>query len=119
VDPVLRDGRVVFTTLIPDSSPCTAGGTGWLMELDFKTGAQLTQPTLDTNDDGTVDGSDALVGGVALQVISSSPVVQTGYGTESNPLENKYLNQSNGNVERVLESASQLGNRRVSWREVQ
>jgi type IV pilus assembly protein PilY1 len=119
VDPVLRDGRIVYTTLIPDSSPCSAGGTGWLMELDFKSGAQLTQATLDTNGDGTVDGSDALVGGVALSVISSSPVVQTGYGTEANPLENKYLNQSSGNVARVLESSSQLGNRRVSWREVQ
>jgi type IV pilus assembly protein PilY1 len=119
VDPVLRDGRIVYTTLIPDSSPCSAGGTGWLMELDFKSGAQLTQATLDTNGDGKVDSSDALVGGVAMSVISSSPVVQTGYGTEADPLENKYLNQSSGNVARVLESSSRLGNRRVSWREVQ
>ena len=41
VDPIMRDGRIVFTTLIPDSSPVHAGGTGWLMELDFKNGGQL------------------------------------------------------------------------------
>ena len=119
VDPLLRDGRVVFTTLIPDSSPCTAGGTGWLMELDFASGSQLGSAPFDTNNDNTIDGTDARTGGQELQVISSSPVAQGGYGTESNPLENKYLNQSTGNVVRVLESASRSGSRRTSWRELQ
>ncbi len=118
VDPILRDGRIVFTTLIPDSSPCTAGGTGWLMELDFKTGGQLPSAPFDTNNDGTVDSSDARIAGAQLSVISSSPVAQSGYGTETNPLENKYLNQSSGNVAKVLESSSLFGNRRTSWIEV-
>jgi type IV pilus assembly protein PilY1 len=118
VDPILRDGRIVFTTLIPDSSPCTAGGTGWLMELDYKNGGQLPSAPFDTNNDGTVNGSDALIAGTQLSVISSSPVAQSGYGTETNPLENKYLNQSTGNVARVLEASSLFGNRRTSWIEV-
>jgi type IV pilus assembly protein PilY1 len=118
VDPILRDGRIVFTTLIPDSSPCTAGGTGWLMELDFKTGGQLPSAPFDTNNDGNVDSSDARIAGAQLSVISSSPVAQSGYGTEANPLENKYLNQSSGNVAKVLESSSLFGNRRTSWIEV-
>jgi type IV pilus assembly protein PilY1 len=118
VDPILRDGRIVFTTLIPDSSPCTAGGTGWLMELDFKTGGQLPSAPFDTNGDGKIDSSDTRNAGAQLSAISSSPVAQSGSGTESNPLENKYLNQSTGNVARVLESASLFGNRRTSWIEV-
>ena len=118
VDPIMRDGRIVFTTLIPDSSPCTAGGTGWLMELNFKNGGQLPSAPFDTNNDGTVDGSDALIAGAQLSTISSSPVAQSGYGTETNPLENKYLNQSSGNVAKVLESSSLFGNRRTSWIEV-
>jgi type IV pilus assembly protein PilY1 len=118
VDPIIRDGRIVFTTLIPDSSPCTAGGTGWLMELDFKTGGQLPSAPFDTNNDGNVDSNDARIAGAQLSVISSSPVAQSGYGTETNPLENKYLNQSSGNVARVLESSSLFGNRRTSWIEV-
>jgi type IV pilus assembly protein PilY1 len=118
VDPILRDGRIVFTTLIPDSSPCTAGGTGWLMELDFKTGGQLPSAPFDTNNDGKIDSSDARNGGEQLSAISSSPVAQSGSGNEANPLENKYLNQSTGNVARVLESASLFGNRRTSWIEV-
>ena len=118
VDPIMRDGRIVFTTLIPDSSPCTAGGTGWLMELDFKNGGQLPAAPFDTNNDGNVNGSDALIAGAQLSTISSSPVAQSGYGTETNPLENKYLNQSSGNVAKVLESSSLFGNRRTSWIEV-
>ena len=118
VDPILRDGRIVFTTLIPDSSPCTAGGTGWVMELDFKTGGQLPSATFDTNGDGTVDSNDARIAGVQQNAINSSPVVQSGAGNESNPLENKYFNQSTGNVARLLESSSLFGNRRTSWIEV-
>jgi len=119
VDPIMRDGRIVFTTLIPDASdPCSAGGTGWLMELNYKNGGQLPAAPFDTNNDGNVNGSDALIAGAQLSTISSSPVAQSGYGTETNPLENKYLNQSSGNVAKVLESSSLFGNRRTSWIEV-
>ena len=88
------------------------------MELDFKNGGQLPAAPFDTNNDGTVNGSDALIAGAQLSTISSSPVAQSGYGTETNPLENKYLNQSSGNVAKVLESSSLFGNRRTSWIEV-
>jgi type IV pilus assembly protein PilY1 len=40
---LLRNGRVIFTTLIPDSDPCKFGGTSWLMELDALTGSRLEQ----------------------------------------------------------------------------
>ena len=33
-NPLLRNGRVIFTTLIPDQDPCGFGGDSWLMELD-------------------------------------------------------------------------------------
>ena len=33
-NPLLRNGRIIFTTLIPDPDPCGFGGTSWLMELD-------------------------------------------------------------------------------------
>ena len=119
VDPVLRAGRAVFTTLVPSSNPCSAGGTGWLMEVNYSTGGQLTDKPFDTNKDGVVDGSDQSAAGEALSAISSSPAVQSGYGTSASPLENKYLNQSSGNIARVLESGSRLANRRMSWRQQQ
>jgi len=33
---VLRSGRIIFTTLIPSTDPCSPGGTGWLMELNTR-----------------------------------------------------------------------------------
>lgn len=59
-EPSLFDGRVLFTTLIPDATACSGGGTGWLMELDAKTGSALGGPTFDVDGDGDVDTSDHL-----------------------------------------------------------
>jgi len=33
-DSLVRNGRIIFTTLIPSEDPCSFGGEGWLMELD-------------------------------------------------------------------------------------
>ncbi|MBL4667154.1 MAG: hypothetical protein JKY04_07240, partial [Sneathiella sp.] len=56
---VLRNGRVIFTTLIPSTDICAAGGTGWLMLLDTENGGALSESALFTN--GTLDSS---VGGI-------------------------------------------------------
>jgi type IV pilus assembly protein PilY1 len=117
VDPVLRNGRAIFVSLVPNTDPCAAGGTGWLMEIDYLTGGQLPIRTLDTNGDNLVSAADALVAGKQLAGISSAPAIQTGYGSETAPLENKYLNQSSGNVATVRESSSPFSSRRMSWRQ--
>lgn len=117
VDPVLRNGRAIFVSLVPNTDPCSAGGTGWLMEIDYLTGGQLPIRTLDTNGDNLVTTADALVAGMQLAGISSAPAIQTGYGSETTPLENKYLNQSSGNVATVRESSSPFSSRRMSWRQ--
>jgi hypothetical protein len=57
------------------------------------------------------------VAGKQLEGIASSPAIQGGYGNDQSPLENKYMNQSTGNVARVLESSAQFANRRMSWRQ--
>ena len=117
VNPVLRNGRAIFITLVPNTDPCGAGGTGWLMEVDYLGGGQLNERTIDTNGDGQITAADALVAGSPLAGIASSPAIQGGYGSDQVPLENKYMNQSTGNVARVLESSAQFANRRMSWRQ--
>jgi len=116
-NPTLRNGRAIFTTLVPNSDPCSAGGYGWLMEIDYLTGGQLIERTLDTNGDNLITVADTLVAGLQLEGIASSPAIQGGYGSDQLPLENKYMNQSTGNVARVLESSAQYANRRMSWRQ--
>ena len=117
VDPILRDGRVVVPSLVPNTNPCSAGGSSWLFELDFQSGGQLTVAPFDTDGDGDVDAFDTITSAMQLDGISSGPAVLNGFGPTTSPLENKYLNQSTGVVRRVLESATARGNRRMSWRQ--
>ena len=66
-NPVLLGGalpRVIFTTLIPESAVCTAGGTSWLMELNPRNCGRLPAQVFDIDGDGTVtDDTDDLIGG--------------------------------------------------------
>ncbi|MHB8455661.1 MAG: pilus assembly protein [Acidiferrobacterales bacterium] len=62
-NPILRDGKIIFSTFVPSTDPCSPGGTGWIMELNATNGGQLPA-TFDINHDGSVDSSDQ-IGGAA------------------------------------------------------
>jgi type IV pilus assembly protein PilY1 len=125
VDPILRNGRFIVATTVPNADPCAAGGTSWLMEVDYLGGGRLDKAVFDVNVNGKVDAGDLATfpsgqvhaSAVRLNAISSSPSVVRGFG-EDGSLENKYLNQSSGGIARVLESGEPLSNRRTSWREM-
>ena len=51
--PLLRSGRIIFTTLIPSADACAAGGTSWLMEMDAVSGARLAYSPFDLDGDGS------------------------------------------------------------------
>lgn len=114
-DPLVRGGKIIFTTTIPTSAGCSFGGTSWLMELDYLTGGKTTAALFDTNDDGKVDTSDAIVNGLGLSAISSSPTLLQGLGMQNSPLDRIYLNQSNGLINSTLQAGSRLTSRRTSW----
>ena len=135
----VRGGRVIFTTLIPDtSSPCAFGGSGWVMEFDVQTGNRYDSGTFNTNTDNTVTSADNIVfggygpgGNVAsgqkIGAIAASPsimeVLPTGTGGSGAPStlceEMKYHNKSDGGIEQVREKCGRGGSGRVMWREVQ
>jgi len=54
----LRNGKIVFTTIIPGGDACSAGGEGWLMVLDALAGGRPEATPLDLNLDGTFDRQD-------------------------------------------------------------
>lgn len=110
---VVRSGRVIFTTLIPSDDPCNFGGSGWLMEVDAKTGAKLPYSVFDTNGDGLVNDSDTRVGGVPLGVgIVKQPLV-----LEGSPTAQKVMSGTSGNIQiERNRTFNRLG--RDSWREV-
>lgn len=72
-DAVLRNGRIVFTTLIPGDDLCQAGGTGWVMELDAANGGSIDNVSpFDIDGDGLINNADLDFNGDG---VSDEPVV--------------------------------------------
>jgi type IV pilus assembly protein PilY1 len=135
---VLRNGRIVFTTLIPDADPCSAGGSSWLMEMDALSGSRLTESPFDPNEDGVFsetdwvtitlpDGSKITVpaSGIGSEVgIAQGPGILFDPGNGSGGAkEYKYLsgssaNSSGSNLQRVIENPGPNSNGRQSWRQL-
>jgi type IV pilus assembly protein PilY1 len=57
-NPLARDGRIIFTTMIPSDVACDFGGKGWLMELDLFNGKPVDDVLFDLNGDGVFDTAD-------------------------------------------------------------
>jgi type IV pilus assembly protein PilY1 len=139
---VLRNGRIIFTTLIPDPDVCSAGGGSWLMEMDALTGARLTDTPFDLNGDNQFNAQDlititlpdgtvitaAAVSGIASEVgIAQTPGIlgTPGSGTGSpsgGAREYKYLSgsdsSSGSNLQRIVENPGPNSTGRQSWRQV-
>ncbi len=130
--PVLRGGRIIFTTLIPSSDPCDAGGTSWLMELNAKSGSRLATSAIDINHNGTVDvtgNTDNInIGTTGAPIYVAASGTASGGGIQSSVsilslspespgLEVKLRGQSQGGIASDLESASGR-NGRITWRQV-
>jgi type IV pilus assembly protein PilY1 len=124
--PLLRNGRVIFPTLIPSANPCEFGGGSWLMELEAVSGERLEQAPLDIDEDGDIDANDLVtvsIGGTTVTVAPSA--IQSREGIIDTPAvvttpdgnEIKVASGTTGNVEAVRELGS--GQRlRGSWRQL-
>jgi type IV pilus assembly protein PilY1 len=134
---VIRNGKVIFTTLLPSDDPCRDGGTSWLMELDFASGARLAYSPFDINGDGNFDGADYIcianceldadgnpdpervdvpASGKKSEVgIISSPSIANEAGGQR---EFKYTSGSSGNIEVIVENPGPGFEGRQSWRQL-
>lgn len=104
---VLRDGSILFTTVMPTPEACTPGGTSWLMELDATDGSRLKYPPFDLNGDKKFDKLDMTYGN-SYDNLASSGISKTQQGIYSAPLNlpNK-LTGSDKCVDSTLLSTSQ------------
>lgn len=71
-DSILRNDRIIFTTIIPSGDPCGFGGSSWLMELDALSGARLANSPFDRNNDGEFNDQDNIT--VTLPDGTTAPV---------------------------------------------
>jgi len=117
--PLLRDGRIIFTTLIPTPDPCGGGGDSWLMEFDALNGKRL---------DGAVFGGDIAtitINGTDVEVTTSG-VNYEDLGIVNNPAvisngdetKNNYLLGSQDKLQ-VVGGTDSDPNGRQSWQQIQ
>ncbi len=102
-DPILRDSRVLFATLIPNSDICSTGGRSWLMEMDAVTGsAPPTPPFFVPN-----------VNGIGTDTIMTSPRVVS--GSEADYV---LTTNSKGESSTIKRDPGVAGIGRQSWRQL-
>src|SRR4051812_24569670 len=83
--PRVRNGRVLFVTVVPGSDPCAPGGKTRLMELDVFSGSRLDYSPFDLDGNGVIDDHDfveiTLPDGTKQPYPISSVVLGVDYGT--------------------------------------
>lgn len=124
-NPVVRNGRIIFSTFIPDDNPCLDGGDSWLMEIDAFSGGRIPSSVFDINNDGKIDDEDFVeigdISGSELVPVSGvkfDEYIKTPGILDDGEIEYKYLSGSSGNIQVVTEVGSGATVGRQSWRQI-
>ncbi|WP_269619502.1 pilus assembly protein [Zhongshania sp. BJYM1] len=121
--PILRNGRIIFASIVPSESVCGFGGDSWLMELDAVTGGRIGEPVLDINGDGKVNLLDlALFEGdyYPASGIGSEEMIKTPGIIGAGELEYKYTSGTSGTIGVITETGGGSDvTGRQSWRQLQ
>ncbi len=120
--PLLRNERLIFTTIIPNAEVCGTGGSSWLMEVNAFSGSRLDVSPFDYNGDEKIDDDDLVtinISGTDTKVaISGLPspegMLSTPTILASGKVERKYSSGSSGNIYKLTEHPGRRG--RVAWR---
>ncbi|NQV69904.1 MAG: pilus assembly protein [Pseudohongiella sp.] len=112
---VVRNGRVIFTTLLPSTLPCEFGGQSYLMELDFRDGSALESPAFDMNGDGLFDADDgdASGRGSSVGIMPSVSILSVG-GKDI-----AFGSGASGGIEAIQLSVDAVTYGRQSWRQLE
>lgn len=124
-DALLRNGRLIFTTLIPSQDRCQPGGVSWLMEMDAGSGSRLEYSPFDADGDGRYTSADYVsvtIDGETKQVPPSG--IRTEGGGAATPTvvmkgsdETKCISSAAG-MQCIHENPGDNAVGRQSWREV-
>jgi type IV pilus assembly protein PilY1 len=119
---LLRNDRLIITTLIPPQNSCTWGGSSWITEINALDGTPLDFPPIDINDDLQFTDADKVDYQGNLQVISAIKKISLGMVLSTPEIithtvlsEGKYLNGTLGTIGMFRESTSRAIGRQ-SWR---
>lgn len=130
VDPDVRGDLVFFNTWIPDTNPCSAGGSGFLMSVKQINGGRPDNAAFDLNGDGSVNTGDLVIvittdadgNEVITKYAPSGQKFNSGLPASSSFLSNKqYTPGTDGGstIEtRDVEDLSDNETGRLSWQEL-
>ena len=125
VDPDIVNNIVFFNTWIPDSSPCSTGGSGFLMSVNLFTGGRPNGVVFDLNGDGNVNAGDFLDDGSspAIHYAATGQRFTKGFPASSSFLnDNQYTPGTNGGstIEKRKIGFFTLGSgmKRTAWQEL-
>jgi len=122
-DVLIRDGRLIVISFIPEDSPCTGGGSSIVHELDACDGSRLDEALFDINNDGLINDDDLIdIGlvdengdtilvapsGKQYKGILHSPVI-VGDPDKENDRELKIFSSSAGTTEVMWEKKEKTG----------
>ncbi len=126
-DVLIRDGKAIVISFIPESSPCTGGGYSIIHEMDACDGSRLSSSVFDINHDGVIDDGDLIEivdenghhisvspTGKMFDGILHTPVI-VGDPDKTRNREMKIFSSSAGTTEVVWEKKEQTGF--FYWRE--
>jgi type IV pilus assembly protein PilY1 len=129
-DAILRNGRIIFTTLTPSTDACTFGGSGFLMEVDATDGSRLPESPFDFNLDDDFDEDDKINStidvngdGIADLIPASGKKSDVGMITTPTILsdgnrELKFASGSTGGIESTVENPGPGTTGRQSWKQL-
>ena len=126
VNPVMRGETVFFNTLISSTDPCTYGGSGWLMGVNFLTGGRPNSDDVifDVNEDLIVNEEDLLSNGLIDDAAATGILYEEGIPAESAFLgDYQYTpgtNTDDGSDIKVnkIEDLDGANTGRLSWEEI-
>jgi len=120
-DSLLRNQRIIFTTMIPSTVPCSFGGDSWIMEFDAICGNRLKESPFDLNDDKEFTDADkvgsppiAASGIKSTEGIAPSPSVLF---AKEKGVEFKYVSGSTGGIYRTIENPGENAQGRIAWQQ--
>lgn len=112
---IVRNGRVIFTTLVPSEAECEFGGVSFLMELDFRDGGALEFPAFDLNGDGEYDADDTDASGRASDV-GIMPTVSI---LADDAQDVAFGSGASGDIDVIQLSVGDQSYGRQSWRQIE
>ncbi|MFP6825207.1 MAG: PilC/PilY family type IV pilus protein [Pseudohongiellaceae bacterium] len=110
----VRNGKVIFTTLVPSTVECTFGGTSFLMQLDVRDGSALEFPAFDLNNDGEFNTLDSSASGRASDLGIMPSVSLLGDGAQ----DIAFGSGASGAIEVIQLSVGNQAFGRQSWRQL-